>query len=40
MSEKTLLEQWRQVAYDQNADKGKLQKFWADYFNIEKEISV
>ena len=39
MSEKTLLEQWRQVAYDQNADKGKLQKFWADYFNIEKEIS-
>ena len=38
MSEKTLLEQWRQVAYDQNADKGKLQKFWADYFNIEKEI--
>ena len=38
MSEKTLLEQWRQVAYDQNADKGKLQKFWADYFKIEKEI--
>ena len=38
MSEKTLLEQWRETAYNENADKGKLQKFWADYFNIEKEI--
>lgn len=38
MSEKTILEQWREVAYDQSADKGKLQKFWATYFNIEKEI--
>ncbi len=38
MSEKTLLEQWRETAYDEKADKGKLQKFWADYFNIEKEI--
>ena len=38
MSEKTLLEQWRGIAYDQNADKGKLQRFWAEYFNIEKGI--
>ena len=35
MSEKTILEQWREAAYDQSADKGKLQKFWAAYFNIE-----
>lgn len=34
----TLLEQWRAMAYDQNADKGKLQKFWAAYFNTEKGI--
>ncbi len=38
MSEKTILEQWREVAYDQSADKGKLQRFWASYFNIEKGI--
>ena len=38
MSEKTILEQWREAAYDQSADKGKLQKFWAAYFNIEKGI--
>ncbi|HIV34663.1 MAG TPA: SEC-C domain-containing protein [Candidatus Blautia intestinigallinarum] len=34
----TLLEQWRAMAYDQKADRGKLQKFWAVYFNTEKEI--
>lgn len=38
MSEKTILEQWRDIAYDESADKGKLQKFWATYFNIEKSI--
>lgn len=38
MSDKTLLEQWRQVAYDQEADRGALQKFWGTYFNIEKGI--
>ena len=38
MSEKTLLEQWRGIAYDQEADKGRLQKFWADYFQVEKGI--
>ena len=26
------------MAYDQKADRGKLQKFWAVYFNTEKEI--
>ncbi len=34
----TLLGKWRTKAYDQNADKGKLQKFWNDYFMTEKEI--
>lgn len=35
---RTLLEQWRDVAYNEQADRGQLQKFWATYFNIEKEI--
>ena len=38
MSDMTILEQWRSVAYNQNADKNKLQRFWANYFNIEKNI--
>ena len=33
-----LLEQWREIAYDENADRGRLQKFWGSYFQIEKEI--
>ena len=35
---KTLLERWKDVAYNQKTPKGELQKFWAVYFNIEKEI--
>ena len=38
MSDKTILEQWRSIAYDQQADRNKLQRFWANYFNIEKNI--
>ena len=38
MSDKTILEQWRSIAYDQQADRNKLQRFWANYFNIEKGI--
>ena len=38
MSDKTILEQWRGIAYDQQADRNKLQRFWANYFNIEKGI--
>ena len=38
MSDKTILEQWRAIAYDQQADRNKLQQFWARYFNIEKNI--
>ena len=33
-----LLKQWRDVAYSQQADKAKLQKFWAEYFVIEKGL--
>ena len=35
---RTLLEQWRDIAYDENADRGRLQRFWGSYFQIEKEI--
>ena len=35
MSNNSLLKQWRDVAYSQQADKAKLQKFWAEYFVIE-----
>lgn len=34
----SLLQTWRDMAYDANADKKKLQLFWANYFNIEKGI--
>lgn len=33
-----LLKQWRDMAYSQQADKGQLQKFWTNYFLIEKGI--
>ena len=33
-----LLQQWRDMAYDQEADKQKLQQFWAVYFGKEKDI--
>ena len=34
MSDMTILEQWRSVAYNQNADKNKLQRFWATYYEL------
>ena len=34
----TLLESWRKEAYSQEKDRGELQRFWADYFNIEQGI--
>ena len=36
--EKTLLEQWRGMAYNEQMDKNVLQKLWIDYFQKEKEI--
>ncbi len=33
-----LLEKWRKMAYNENEDKNKLQKLWADYFEVEKGI--
>lgn len=33
-----LLEQWRSYAYNENADKGELQKFWQRYFDLEKSV--
>ncbi len=38
MSDKTLLEQWKAIAYNQNEDKNRLKKFWDEYFEIEKGI--
>ena len=38
MSEKSLLDQWRSMAYDQTLSKDQLEKFWANYFLIEKGI--
>lgn len=31
MSDKTILEQWRSIAYDQQADRNKLHKFLFQY---------
>lgn len=33
-----LLDQWRNVAYDESANKGDLQRFWGDYFKKEQAI--
>ena len=33
-----LLEQWHAIAYNENADRGQLQNFWATYFNLEKDV--
>ena len=33
-----LLQEWREIAYSQQADRAQLQKFWTDYFMIEKGI--
>lgn len=33
-----LLKQWRDMAYSETANKGDLQRFWAAYFQKEKDI--
>ena len=38
MSEKSLLDQWHAIAYDEKKSRDQLEKFWSVYFNIEKNI--
>lgn len=33
-----LLKEWQKIAYDETKDKGALQRFWANYFNLEKSV--
>lgn len=33
-----LLEQWQKVAYNEKTDKGELQRFWQNYFLLEKSV--
>lgn len=33
-----LLEEWQKIAYDQQADRGTLQRFWNRYFELEKGV--
>jgi len=35
-----LLEQWRGMAYNENADRNQLEKMWSGYFNEEKAIYI
>ena len=37
MSEKSLLDQWRDMAYDRNLSKNELETFWSRYFTIAKD---
>ena len=38
MSEKSLLDQWRDMAYDRNLSKKELEKFLSRYYTIENKI--
>ena len=38
VDETSLLGQWRAKAYDQNADKRYMERFWNEYFEMEKGI--
>ncbi|MBU3875540.1 SEC-C domain-containing protein [Faecalicatena sp. AGMB00832] len=38
MSEKCLLDQWRDTAYNKELSRDQLEQFWGTYFNIEKSI--
>ena len=33
-----LLKEWHKIAYDESRDKGVIQRFWANYFNLEKGV--
>jgi len=38
MSKTTLLEQWRNIAYNTETNKRQMEQFWNEYFAIEKSI--
>ncbi|MCI9440539.1 MAG: SEC-C domain-containing protein [Ruminococcus sp.] len=38
MSDKTLLEQWREMAYDQKKTREQLKSLWDAYFQVEKGV--
>ena len=38
MSDKTLLEQWRETAYDQKKTREQLKSLWDAYFEVEKGV--
>ena len=33
-----ILQQWRDKAYNEKANRGDIQRLWSDYFKKEKEI--
>ena len=33
-----LLQEWYAVAYDEKANKGDIQRFWTNYFALEKSV--
>ena len=35
-----LLKEWRDVAYNEKTNKGDLQRFWAKYFETEKNVYI
>jgi len=37
-SEKTLIETWREAAYNNEADQRELKNFWSSYFAVEKSV--
>ena len=38
MSDKSLLEQWREMAYDQKKTREQLKSLWDAYFQVEKGV--
>ena len=35
---RTLLEQWKDIAYDESADRATLQRFWEHIFRLRKRF--
>ena len=33
-----LLQEWHKIAYNENMNQGELQKFWQNYFLLEKGV--